>query len=1310
MTWELELEDTFQIAEVCSEIMLIATIQSDLDLVTSYAMKFTNLLKDEKQIPMRLQGFLAYEMTKNKRKSSQGFELLDACIEELPNLYELYLLRALTNHFAGNHQTALIDLERADQLSKDNIFVISMIGDCHYYMNTYLAAEQAHKQALKLNPFFRRSLICMGLILMETHRSLEASEYFLRMIGPEPMNWFSHGCLGDILFESKGNSLHSLPYYAAAIISGHVHVATCFNLSSGFIALGKYQEAYRVLSLCNDRDLKYNKQSDLSTVHYVQLALDIAIHPEKFNRNMITHVSSKLKQRHFKILQSLLLLHFEIQSIDFLAPNEKLLEHFAQIIPTTETEVDNAIGVSSYELIIKNYLENKKQRTASQEELLLIVMIARGLLWGGLIYEAKLLVTLLLKSQDAYASDAGEILLQELYEHEAASRRAGIEKQEIYEFFIQKGLPKSTYSLDHKARLTQITQEKEQQIASAVKQSANYDFAQNLFDFHFTEQCQAALDENNTQELRQELASRYFEKWSLQKTNATALNNGKGSAENTNHQGDEKKEDPAIQVENASSTSRFLNELVANYDADMLLNEVEKCNAHQLLQALIDQSDDELLQELKDIDWKACNDDSADYGDNSDQELGEGPLLFATEGSAFRRHLPTIECTLLNPETVTELFQALLDLPIREEMLRRPIANCPPTSKAQAFIAALTQAVRRRCEEMWRNLHGQELPVSTDGLVDDIALAVLDKISLNHPVLIFYRHLIEHYPKLSPSFPASPLIANSLLYQKQQVPAHPKSTGILKQMQPCNRLTYQDLVESFFNRAVVAIEDYLVKDDPETLKVFFEPKTAFEWLGMDGKTRLETSQALAKEISQYLASPQTSTPIIGLRFGLGYKNNPFAQQFAKWAQVQAKHILPICVKLENDIRNNGSQHDFMLFLRAQELIENYPYLSKLYLVAAGLYVRADKKEQVLKLIKKGLEWENRLYNGTSHWQALDPKNQGLDEPIKYQYCLTEIGESTALWAENLNESTNESLIYHYIDIEEYFKMRRRAMPEVPALIVRENFTDKGGCYEFYMLFKEYILNETEIYDAFADCLITEGVYSLQDVITHCLKVFTDPYIFPFRHQLAEFLHQIYPKTDHTALARFYSENMQPVNSFIHAAYSYFANPHPKGEDPDNTAMNLGCVLYDLGYLNEAIDYLDEAIEMPKAASMAYLTRGCVAIEIGEFENAIEILKTGIENDPKSDRFYYNIALAQIELKRYDDAEASLKAGLALTDFALDIESQLMRLYIKAERYLDAISAAKRLEAKNKSFFLESIDNPEFTEFRKLKAIQELINR
>ncbi|MBQ9396347.1 MAG: tetratricopeptide repeat protein, partial [Proteobacteria bacterium] len=272
------------------------------------------------------------------------------------------------------------------------------------------------------------------------------------------------------------------------------------------------------------------------------------------------------------------------------------------------------------------------------------------------------------------------------------------------------------------------------------------------------------------------------------------------------------------------------------------------------------------------------------------------------------------------------------------------------------------------------------------------------------------------------------------------------------------------------------------------------------------------------------------------------------------------------------------------------------------------------------------------------------------------------------------------------------------------------WSDRGGCYDFYRMFRKIIQAVPQLQDAWLSGLCTPGVFSLRDYLVHVITELVSPITFPLRRELAEVLFQLYPGENPGALARFYCDNLQTANAFPFAAYAQLAEVEEKDyDDITQSSVTLGCLLYDMGYMDDAMMYLDRAVSVKNASPMAFLTKGCALIELRDFHGAIKYLKEGQKIDPDSDRFFYNLALAYIELGQLDDAESAIKSGISRSKYPVDLKMQLMRVYVKKGQFVDALPLARYVVSEDPDLFANALRFTDFEEFAQMRAVQKLLN-
>jgi predicted O-linked N-acetylglucosamine transferase (SPINDLY family)/predicted SAM-dependent methyltransferase len=126
---------------------------------------------------------------------------------------------------------------------------------------------------------------------------------------------------------------------------------------------------------------------------------------------------------------------------------------------------------------------------------------------------------------------------------------------------------------------------------------------------------------------------------------------------------------------------------------------------------------------------------------------------------------------------------------------------------------------------------------------------------------------------------------------------------------------------------------------------------------------------------------------------------------------------------------------------------------------------------------------------------------------------------------------------------------------------------------------------------------------------------------------------------------------------------------------------LGCVLQDLGRVDEAIDSFDTVLKLDSAHAKAANNLGCLLEARGELERAEERYVLAVRASPQLASARYNLANLLKQRGRYRDAEVQFRQAIALTpgnaEWHSNLGETLMQLW-KVDEALDSHRAALAL--------------------------------
>ena len=1270
-------------------------------------------------------------------KKKRALALFEHCLEEMPDSFEFYLLRGIGYSQFNQYEYAQADLDRANALSPNNVLVMSTMGDICVEMHNYDRAIALHEAVLEMSPDFRRSLMSLGVLFFDLGRTEEAYSLFQCLVAYDPMNWFAWTCLGDIRSMERGRTFQALPYYAASVVAGATTPQTFLNLARGLFLLGKYDQGLNVLERFEKSDEHWG-QDELPTVRYLQLIGKVLHNPSLLESDdKFQPLFRKLGQCSDKENNLLFKIFGRLSSITY------------QSKISTIFDVHMSVFVE-----LAKYMSKCSCRVIYPEESIMLCILAHLLIWNGLTFEARAILGMLSRAEDPRICDATDYLWTEFYANREAARTSGVDIQKLHELIMtDSDSEMALVLLQRYKHLPPDVQERWQRGCSqALRRKECNDFSRALFQFPYDEVF-AELDAflNRNPENKEAYLNRF---WEL--SEECFERKAQGAALTFDFPND-------IPVELQEILKKFAE--IENQEEQTRLSRRTTAERREWAMILCSIARHEYqISELPEIFVDNENSLRICAVDPSEALSGFEPLPFAIDGTAFGRFMPVCE------DRIATLDANSLEHYWHEAIERESFA----VSRAQtgAAIKALSsdkmKSLEADCVSACRILHGQK-PLSgefIDSLGDSLA-GILERTSAGHALnrVCQGRAFAEIARKGKIKFPQSPLVSTPILFRSsQKIPSWPQSAAVYRVPVPYNFLTRDVIVEQAFTRAVYAIQMWHSTRNAKELKIFFEdPSFVFQpyLKGRKGekqsrfgfrslnysRSQLHVSTALNSDteikcgkkrsnrlfhtrpgfhaqkdgISSALGlgasldafevwADKPREPSIVLDSAIFVANHPFANQFWAWAEHFADKVWKEISEIEASVREMSPSNQFVVLWQIHNILRRYPWFSKVYLLLAAVYVRLDDKDKAIQAIQSGLVWEDRLFKAAG-WMPLNPDDKQKEKAVEPIEAPTEFEESqTLIWPERFVIQPNDESMYHYTSLNNGFSMRRRYPMGYCRSFQRVELSDRGGCYDFYRMFRKFIQTVPQLQDAWLSGLCVPGVYSLRDYLVHIITELVSPITFPLRRELAEVLFQLYPGENPGALARFYCDNLQTANALPYAAYAQLAEVEQEDyDDISQSSVTLGCLLYDMGYMDDAMMYLDRAVSVKNASPMAFLTKGCALIELRDFHGAIKYLKEGQKIDPDSDRFFYNMALAYIELGQLDEAESAIKSGITRSQYPVDLNMQLMRIYVKKGQFVDALPLARYVVSEDPELFANALRFADFEEFAKMRAVQKLLN-
>jgi len=1287
---------TYQdVAEALFDLLLNAIIVNDSEEMSMLLIAFEEFSPKMSLNPRR-NAFEGYRLCVLGRRA-QGMRCLKTAIEANPNHYESFLLRGMVYYNSGHFERAMADMERADGLSKENIYVMSILADILYELKQFERSELLHRLVLAKCDNFRRSLLSLGMILFESLRHKESFALFNRLLVDEPLNWFAWTCMGDMRAAQRGYTFESVPCYAMALVSGSNEPALRISLAKHLLVLGHYESVRRTLNtstkdhehatfgLPGSSPAMRKTPSERAEFAYFELIGDIVTPKDDFDEDKILNKLKALKADH--TTESLFMLLIEYVTLDYKA---RISEVFRK----------SFLGF----LIIDNYLRDCSTRPIKPEETFLLGTIARAAIWSGLLLAANSILNILRQAEDALILDFVDLLEVELFEHNRLSKNADVEVEHLHQEIFrseQAGPHYLAIVKDPNAELT-LDDQWAQTLGAHFGLATSHDWAMVFFNPAYLASLKDFYGDDPSPECRHNVVQIYA---------LFVANYGTLSNPNTPFAPPFDTLIPTLGPKGA----RLVEDLIRAYGARpgthcLSWTDFWRCFRQHALA----------------VDVPLRPPERAAYTPDNDNDID----VEALNENSFRSFLPA-EKVFFDNSAFTESFPpytqqvGIVDALFAEDCLRRIGQRVFP-----ACLRGLVQHAIQKPEtdaiveefndalvDLWKILRGAA-PVNTKipSVHCPIVLETL-KIFLPEPCIAEFLADLVEFGNASTfdglCLPAQPIPACEALFRIQSPNTISRAADILHTIAPGNYLAFRDLCELFHNYAVFAVENvrhHAVTDDLAAILESDEHFTFETSPKVCGSTKvIKDIKAFVRALKTHAKDAEKSfQPKLVFHFGKGTSDHPFFQQFDAWAHAQAGHILSECAEIEFSLRHAQSAPPFEIFCRINTLINRFPFLSRVYIYLADYYVKTSAPEKAIQAIEDGLVWEDRLYRGTG-WLPIHPDSHGEESPFNPIYPAGDHELSVMIWPEWQTVIQQDDFFFHATDLDVGAGMRRRYPDKTPITIQREMFDDKGGIFDFYRLFKRFIQEDGHIRSVFLQCVTIPGPHSLEEVLRRFIARLEDNETFDLHRQCVDLLRQLYPKTPCTALAKFYCDNFQPINALMIASGEYIRHsPESFPQHYARATETLGAALYDMGYMDEACYHLKNATMLSHASASAFLTYGCACIEARDFQAAIQTLQEGLRRDPANDRFGYNLALAYIELGQYDKAEQCLKKSLRHARSASDIGIQLIRVLVKQARFQSAIETARLLSKEDPVGFCTAMTYPEFEDFKKLRIVQDLI--
>ena len=1335
--WLPDLEDDDERLEVLLDMILLSLSGNDFEDAKQNWEKIQELSILEP--PARMTAYQAYFLILDGKRR-RGLSLFESCILEQPDCYEFYLLRGLAYILLDQYEYAQADFVRANTLNPNNVIVMAALGDTCAELDEGERAIALHESVLEICPDFKHSLMSLGVLYFDRNRIEEAYKLFQCLASYDPTNWFAWTCLGDILSTQSGCSFQALSYYAAAVIAGSEASSTYIGLAKGLFILGKYANGVDVLKRYERNGGHWNS-GERRFVRYLMLMADIIEHPDKIEADEFISVFQSLKG----ISDHCTALLFQILSAACSFRNEDSTQriYFAH---------------ATVYACFMQYIKLSENRSIQEEETVMLSVIIHQLIWNGFKYEAMSLLAMFHRVEDARLADMASLMWCELYEQSQLSQSTGICLEKLHRQFVR--IPQTEYQMNlimsGQLRALPYDSNWKQAISAIVLGESgagiSYDLMRFPWDdailgFHQSNQSDPELirlgwilcahaGKSEFEKDDQALLSNLSENQKGQLLHLLSMYQDNAAARNTT----------APRMYCPSLPIRFDNDLPPTIDdvffaSNDNISSVSSTEASELFsgqEPLPFAMDGTAFRRLmpKFCDDVRCLDKK---GLRYLFKIQVRRALFCylrnkTDARTDVGQMPDEAQLLSYTDSAIEIWQALNgEICVNPERIVNP--------KDDMYQAVMDTVFKD--SETYRTIQND----IRNGLFPDVELKLPD---------------------------AGNTCKYKLLYRVPKVCSYPRSAGIYAQAVSGQLLSWPDLVEQFFNYAVDLIETWISTRQDKLLTCFihgsivqhfrFRSFDAFCKSSKGNHTGFVTKKKFVRPLAakyhpgtmrihasntdsenkprhaEHLFVPRADnyrsehSNIIHHVHEMGNSmarmyayylkrrrllpedtfsetciSHPFLAQFMRWAETMATMLFPKIQEIELQSISEQIKPETALW-KIREILRKFPFLSRLYLIQARIYARLEDEDKLMQAIQTGCRWEERLYRGVG-WKPIHPDANGCEsalEPTEGQVDFEE--PQPLIWREHYVLMNHDEFMAHYIEKNQRFGMRQRERKLIPGFVNRIINGDKGGGFEFYQLFKQFMQRNTALREVFISAIQAPGVYSLRDYLAHVIINLNPTRYFPLRRQFAELLFQLYPQENVGPLAKFYCDNVQISNAIPKASYAFLSEVQPNGESDDMQACaTIGCLLYDLGVPEEAQKFAERSIHFKNPPVQAYLTRACSLIDNHQYEEAIDMIKLGLKLDPKQDRFYYNLALVYLDLDRPEDAEQAAKSGIAISRYPVDLQVQLLRAYVRNGKFVDALPLVRAIADVDPDLLLSTIKFPEFEVFREMLPVKTILD-
>ena len=1332
MGWLPELKEADERMEVLLDMIMLSLVCNDLEEAGQNWGEVQKLPIEE--TPVRLKGYQAmFLVLSGKRK--RGLNLFEECILEKPDSYELYMLRGMAYIQTNQFEHAQADLERANTLSPNNLVAMSLLGDVCAEVGERDRAIALHETVLERCPDYKRSLMSLGVLYYDMNRMDESFMLFQCLAAYDPANWFAWTCLGDILSMQRGQSFQALPYYAASIVMTCDSSSTYLGLARGLFLLGKYANGVRVLKQFEHNGGHWTSD-ERRLVRFMTLIADVIEHPDMVRTDEFISVFRSLKD----LCDEYTAMLFQVLSASCAFRN------------TDSTQRIFIAHITVFWLIAE-FIKASKTRPICLEEALLLGVIAHQLIWDGFRYEAASILSMFHTFDDPRIYDMISYLWNELYEQSQTGRATGSYFEGLHKEFVRMpdGEVLINSMLTGQFRGIPDNPLWRARMSARILGEANSGLINDLTHFSYDRVLASfaadCSEDPATAGIGWQLCAHYGDS-DFDNYRESLCANLSESGKKT--------------VDNLLSIYRGAAKTVsapARPNSAEMLNVKYENDTKPVIDGMFWAANDNIVRETTADAFEAL--------------AGHEPYPFAMDGSAFQRLMPRFDCEVgyLDDKGLRRAFESIVyrtlfcasrslfsqnvcvDNAQLAQYTDRVIeiwhALCGDSRLVKSLLADDDRMFQSVIDIVYRGCTSYHI------IQDAIKAGVFpdEGVMLPQSDIRLRRSMMYRIPSVCPyprsaSIYATAVSGQLLGWQDIAEQFFNHAVDIIENYIS----THQNQVLSlFFDKSTEhgftfrpfesfsspkKTVDFHARKKTEKHKLMRHPhvigrmrasnsdKESRHFIsvsqGSVSRSRLilpantdviHTTKDLAHSIRQahalYLQKMKSRT-IDHDAFNEGFFLHPFMEQFMEWAKSMATRLFPELQQIELGARCSQIDADQLLW-KINELLGKYPFLSRLYLIQAKIYARQNAEDKVFQTLQNGYVWESRLYQGVG-WKPVHPGKDGQESMLEPVDSGMEFEEPQPLiWRERYVFWQRDEIMAHYINKTERFGMRERERNLIPCFVQRIVNGDKGGCYEFYQLFKQFIQRCAALREVFVSAINTAGVYSLRDYLVHVITNLVAPMYFPLRRQLAEFLFQLYPQESTGPVARFYTDNIQPSNALPKAAYAYFADIAPNDDsDRMQAASSLSSLMCDLTCMEDALVYAQESVKYKNPPAQAYLTMGCALIELQRFEEAVEALKKGRDLDPMLDRFYYNLSLACVELNRLDEAEQYAKSGIALAKYTVDLNLQLLRVYVRKGKFIDALPLVRAIADFDPDMLINAMQYAEFDGFREMLPVKTIL--